>query len=907
MHTETSKYQSETDKYIRTYDNYNAMGQAQRIEDFRGNINTRTYNNMGLLESKTSPGGITTSYSYDVKGREILRKTKNRSVATTWNLLNVKVNTTITDEYGSYTDKQYSDASGRITRVDNGGDGLRQIERWYDIKGRVITESYPGGLHISVQYAANGKVKRRIQTAMNLINNQTLSRTNEMEYDVLGRKTTETLPDGTKVTWQYATNNIGDVILTRTLKTRGNQKTLVTTDNFGREIQTTLCSSSSVNLTSLEDPESLTTRTVYNESGLLVKKILPDNRTNKTQYDSRGLVIQTVNAEGETTDMTYDAAGHLTVVTNRFGQVTIYTYDKDGRKISATAPDDGTIHITYNDYGQETSRTSAEGVKTFTFYDAKGRLRKKSNALGGSMTYTYNTDGERTETKRSDSVTTTWDITYSTNGKVINIHTPGNRESGENITTLYINGFGETNLIVNAYSLTNEQSYDALGRLTMTVTRDITNRYFYDAEGHFAASKKPNGLILTNLYNLLGQKVGEASITNGIVVKTNTYSYDNDGHLANSFSYSGLHTVYRRDKLVRVTARYEQYEGETQYHAFYTAYTTESHHKIIETEEAIVTSTNIAVTEAQNKRASKKIEKDFRGNTLYVWHSEVLLTENEYDNDGNLTQKIRHLKIGKNQNEVDSVTTFGYQKGMLVSKTLPSGLTLAFGYDVFGHKVTEKRGERTVHYTYYPSGKLHTKQGDGDVDLEYFYDSLSRLSNVTDNKSKLVRTSVYDDLGRLTAEIESQGTLTNAKQREYDRIGRVVRTIVNTVTNQTVYNLLGGKIVDGRIGKYPLLQRYFYNTRGLLTNTTSSNSPERQVVYVYNARGQLSNTIYPDGSSEMRSYNLYGELMSKSDRYGKTTSFSYDNYGRVTNQQIITPFPLVPKISQRPTESADCC
>ncbi|MFI8460463.1 LamG-like jellyroll fold domain-containing protein [Kitasatospora sp. NPDC085464] len=220
-----------------------------------------------------------------------------------------------------------------------------------------------------------------------------------------------------------------------------------------------------------------------------------------------------------------------------------------------------------------------------------------------------------------------------------------------------------------------------------------------------------------------------------------------------------------------------------------------------------------------------------------------------------------------------AVTSYAYYStGDLARTTLPSGLTLTYGYDTAGRKTwtTEISDAQptgvTTTYEYDQLGRQTTQTGPKVTDA------------VTGDTHQTKTTATFDADGRPTATttadiVGSDGT--RSATSSYDSAGRL-----ETATDAT-----GG------------VTRYGYDT---LSRRTSVTDPLGQVTtYTYTPRSQPATTVVKgwdgDGKGvrdltlESRAYDPAGRLASLTDAMGAVTSYTYFDDGlpaTVTAQNV---------------------
>ncbi|QQR65359.1 hypothetical protein IPH92_02135 [Candidatus Kaiserbacteria bacterium] len=285
--------------------------------------------------------------------------------------------------------------------------------------------------------------------------------------------------------------------------------------------------------------------------------------------------------------------------------------------------------------------------------------------------------------------------------------------------------------------------------------------------------------------------------------------------------------------------------------------------------------------------------------------------------------------------------------------TTTNGHNLAFGYDGNGKITTVTGPSGVVHYSYNGAGDLvkvidargatTTYTYDNDHLLESItdreetkfvdntYDSLKRVITQTDandvtktityNEENLTMSwvdnngrtgrSVYDELGRLTREVNSIGaTTTLAYGTSTEDVPKQIidaRNATSTFTYDSRGNLTSYTAPNGDLIAYtwnasntvseindhrytslfgsPRKTKYSYDVNSNLTQ--SSIAGQATTTYAYTSRGQIATTTDSNSGTVAFTYNLYGLPTVMKNKLGQNTTYTYDNSGRVT--QVLDP------------------
>ena len=363
-------------------------------------------------------------------------------------------------------------------------------------------------------------------------------------YDATGRKTTETLKNGSSAyaLTQYSYDAAGrvDCVAQRmNIAVYGSLPTsactLSTQGSFGPDrINQTVYDAASEPTqlkVAVGTSDAATERTMtYTSNGML--QTLKDGENNLTTYVYDGFdrlsQVQYPNAPkgsgtsnaGDYEQFTYDGNSNVTQYRVRSGGLIGYGYDTLNRRISL-----GSSLLADRNYSYDlldrmlTAKftTAAQGITNT--YDALDRLTLTSSDVGGtahSLSYAYDLAGQRTQT-------TWWDGFYINYDRLL---------TGE-ITKVRENGATTGAGVLAAYA------YDNLGNKTsVTFGNGAVQNFTYDAVSRLATlSNLPgtaNALSTTFAYN-------PASQITQAVRTGDTYAYTAMGNGTTAYASNGLH------------------------------------------------------------------------------------------------------------------------------------------------------------------------------------------------------------------------------------------------------------------------------------------------------------------------------------------------------------------------------
>ena len=387
----------------------------------------------------TNPASSVQKYTYDLWG----------NLLTEQDSINATVHNTTTYSYDSWgnltgTVRPDGTTTASIRGWNNSasqryflltqGTATPWVKTWYDNQGREVkTESIgPNDADITTTtvYDAKGQVEERTETSGDLTLTYTYT------YDPRGRIASETGPGGRSVTYQYGNRSVtvtenSSRITVKTYDAWGNLKTLTdpvssianTYSSTGAIKQTssggatwTFGYDNRGNRTTMVDPDAGTTTYVYDALGRetqrtdargvafvttydylgRVTRRKADSETVTYSYGSAGngqLKLASESYDGWTMSYTYDSLGRVTGETMSNGTITksrSYTYGPDGMLATRTLPGGKTYSYSYDSYGNLTDVEAASGALRWDLTGYTGKRTTSSTVLGNSSYYTFN-------------------------------------------------------------------------------------------------------------------------------------------------------------------------------------------------------------------------------------------------------------------------------------------------------------------------------------------------------------------------------------------------------------------------------------------------------------------------------------------------------------------------------------
>ncbi len=877
-------------------------------DDITGDAITVHYSEGGLIQSVSDNLGRNVSIEYiDGDLTAITGVTGGRSVyrydgchqmvgATNANGINYVENTY--DDYGrvltqkeagksgvsrlAYTDME---SGGTVIEICNQNGGVQTIE--INAKGEKIKETASDGSTVEYIYDKYGNLLNQRDAYGNTIMYQyddeqnviatydTQGNINFMEYDEEGNITEISTQSGEKSAFTYDENNR----LIRNVSSLGAVTRYAYDENGNpiREIKDGLGSIAYTyekgkmnskkdalgnnvsctydiygNLATSTDEDGNKTLYNYDASGRLLQNDLPDGTKITYVYDDIGQVIEEtiISKDGDSRNIsyTYDAAGNVTSMKDAAGRVTEYTYDSMSNLVETCYPD---------------------GSREVSVYDSASNLISYTNRNGICTEYTYDL------LRNITSITTGGSIVkyeYYPNGKIYKI----TDADGQTRTYYYDNNW---NCIKEKDNEGNSKSYtyDAAGNVTMEID-PLGNRitYQYDNWGRCIQTTDPNGNKTTYSYDGNDNCIRMIDALGNVTDMT----YDSRNQLIEVKQYVGGQEIcnkYNYDAMGRVLSMTDA-EGATCY-VTYDGFGNEK--SIIDAEG------NVVEQNSYDDLGQLIQTKDALGNTIGY----------KYDTMGNIEQVISCLN-GENETTI----AMNYDNGgRLVSVTDPMGSVVSQTYDAKGNvaSLTDANGGTTTYsydsvnrvtkivnaigasetYTYNTVGLLAEIEDNAGEKTTYSYDAAGRLISQKDDLGTIKYT--YDKNGNVLTVSDKDGTIT----RTYDALNRVTSvTDYNGDTISYAYDELGNRISITYPGGEKV--RYTYDKAGRMLTVTDAQG--KVTYYSYDKNGRLIETMRPDGSRELCTYNIIGQLTILRDETAageviNEYSYEYDGNGNIIN------------------------
>ena len=572
------------------------------------------------------------------------------------------------------------------------------------------------------------------------------------------------------------------------------------------------------------------------------------------------------------TTLAYNSSGQLQTITDPGGRV--YTLTWTGSHITELADSSGRV-VTYaydsnNDltdvYGVGTTRSPSVQDNDLTQYTyTSGHLMssiRTPNNYGGpasavtSMTY----DSSERVLTQTDPLGDETTFTYGPNGGLTAGQTLTTDPAGHKTLDTYANGLltSETKGYGTANAGTWSYTYDpvTLGVSTMT---------------------DPDGNLTTYTYDDEGDRTSES---NGLGVTTN-YLYDSQGDLIESIDGNGVATVNQYDQSGHIPSGAAGVLD-------LTSTTVTQVNNVVESQTGIFGAAPTRTTNYYYDNAAHP------GDMTWVVDPNGNTTTTTYDADGDVTSTTDALGnktlYGYNTGtgwRTAMVSPAGVAAGTATPCTPPATGCTTYGYDAYGHLTA-------------------TTDPLGDV-TQASYDADGNEISISDPGVNTI-TTAYNAADQAVKVTQADGTTQTVDYNPDDTIADTI----DGLGDKTSYGYDGQGRQDSRTDPDGRTTSSVIDPAGLVSSTTDPSG--RTTSMSYDAAGQLTGVSYSDGSAPSVSYgydpdgnkvsmtdgtgttwwtyDVFGDITSKTTGAGATVSYGYDSAGNQTS--ITYPGQFVP-------------
>ena len=595
----------------------------------------------------------------------------------------------------------------------------------------------------------------------------------KVHYDPQGRQIATEDSNGNTTTYDYdgqgRLQSIQDPAEMTTTFTYSGDHLISITDPAGRV--TRFEHDAFGNLVRVIDPSGASLQYLYNERHQLETRISKQGSLESFEYDSygrnvkndfpdgssveiapvlsatlpdaegkglRGDPLPAVRAEDVSGSLT-DAEGHIIEVkanrfgstlemTNRVNQRTTYVRDGNDLVTSFTRPSTAPTELDYDDRGNliritEAPGRSEERTRSLEYHPVFNRPTRITDGRKNVTIFEYDDDGNRT--RLIDPLKGEVVFTYDERGMLSSIT---NEE--DHTTQFEYDGQGNLVAIVDALGQRTELIRDAAGNITTRIDaagtrQEATTTYTYDPLNQRLSRTDPSGLSVHYAYDQGGNVVRTTRRDGTVVLRkydnrgrlsqvedpkkgTTNYTYDESGNLGSITDARDSTWTYQYDNEARLTQQLDPEGGSVSFS--YDGRGNLSSYTL---------SGGVTVSMAYD-HLDRRTRLNPPGNNDFRF---------SYDQEDALVE-IKDLAL-------DTFTMTNDANGRRETLETPDD-TLTYTYDGVGNLLTAANTNSLVELSYDglnrpTQEKLTITGGPPTVTLDYDYDSLSRLSSITDS------------------------------------------------------------------------------------------------------------------------------------------------------------------------------
>ncbi|HET9654279.1 MAG TPA: LamG-like jellyroll fold domain-containing protein [Kineosporiaceae bacterium] len=637
-------------------------------------------------------------------------------------------------------------------------------------------------------------------------------------------------------------------------------------------------------------------------------------------------LLAKIDALGQATKYGYDTAGFQNLVTDANGHTVTTGHDVRGNTVSKVTCQDrsknqcSTTYSTY--FPDDTSATLTPDPRNdqlLTVRDPRSASASDNRFL---TSYTYDahgnstavttppvsTDGSSITATRTTSTTYTDTTTPAAGGGTTPAGLPASVTTpGGAVTRYEYYPAGDLAKVTDPVGLVTQYTYDGLGRiLTKKVTSDrypngLTTTYGYDLAGRMVSqtdpsvsdpvdSAKKHSTTTTWTFDDDGLTTSRKTedTTGGDAPRTVSTTYDPHSRVATSTDPTGAVTRFDYDPVGNVASR-------TDPSGTVTRYEYDADQRLTKTILTGYTGSDPANSSPSHDLVQSARAYDPAGRLASITDAMGRVTAYTYTGDGLLASVTRR------DPDSSPAGTFVVQAntydaaGNVISRTTNNGATTTqIVVDAANRTVSstvDPQGlERTTSYAYTADDQVSTARladGSGQwSSTAATYDLAGRAASQTLTGSADPHTSrttawSLDQRGLPKSETDPAG---NVSDFTYDEAGQLVKQQEPSVMAETISN---GTAIAASVRPTTTTQ---YNGFGEITAVTDPNG--NTTSYGYDDAGrptaQTLPAYTPPGAKDAitatgrQTYDALGQITSRTDLLGNTTSYAYDQLGDLT-------------------------
>jgi RHS repeat-associated protein len=555
-------------------------------------------------------------------------------------------------------------------------------------------------------------------------------------------------------------------------------------------------------------------------------------------------------------------------------------YAANGRLVSLTASSGQALQIAYNGAGLIASVTDSTGGRTTYAYDSTNHyLLSVTGSDGRTVSYTYNTAANSPSSGALLSVAYpdgTHDLfTYDAQGRLSTTAHDGGQEK-----ETYTYGSGGLLSVTDANGNTSQYFFD--GRALIKTVDPLGNATVYSLDAN---------LNLVAVTNALGQTTSNTYDANGYL----TSSTDPAGNTV-AYSYTSFGSFEEPSSVLDANGNTTSYQYDAQGNLLAIAYPDTS------TQQFSYDPLGDLIGSVDPNGQPTSYAYNANGQVTAESFADGSSIANTYDTSGNL---LTATEITSSGTVLTTSFTYATASNELVKITYPGNLFLEFSYDAGGRRTQSvDQSGFTVNYHYDAVGRLaQLTDGNGNLIVSYTYDPAGRLIE-KDLGNGTYTTYQYDGAGNLAQLINygprpqqnQDGPINSSFAYSYDALGRM--TSMTTLAGEWTYNYdAAGELAHAAFASAnstvtpnqdleylydPAGNRTATIVNGVTTSYTVNNRNEYvsagSTAFTYDDNGNLTSATDADGTTTY-SYNAANQLTGVTGPDGTTYTYTYDALG----------------------------
>jgi len=600
--------------------------------------------------------------------------------------------------------------------------------------------------------------------------------------------------------------------------------------------------------------------------------VLKERNANTYTFNTNNMIAQIADPSGNTLTFNYNAQTNLQTVISSFGPQLTFSYT-GGTQLVSVADNSSparTVFYQYSSSGNLTNFVDAAGKNWGIAYgdtnhpNAITALTDPQNIV--TIQNFYSTLG--VVTQQVSATSNLWTIRTS--------ETQSFEQDPEGRQSIYrFDAEGRTVLTRRADGAQTRSFYDRHNRITRTVSEvGITNLFVYDTNHNLIEKREVVGtaeeLASYYGYDASNRLVAVSNQISDFEFQVSSFEYDSTHRITKAIDPLGNETTftYYPNGLLQ-----QKTEGNG---TRITSYTYDSYGN-----PDTITSTDAGTIDLDyNTRGVLVKQKDAKGaETGYFYDGMNRMVRIEYPDGSSVSNSyyangLLHTTTDQLSNQTTYSWTLAYKEETI---TFPDGGTVSNTYDAADRLIRTTKNTKHTNYELDSVGRVTSVSSAYSV-VENSYDPVGNLTNsVLDPSGLNLWTTVgYDALKR---PINQQSAIAN-QQFFYDTLSRMTNRIDQASKHWgSEYDLLGRKTKALRPSGAS--EQFVYDASGNRIGFT--NAEGKPITFGFDAQGRVTAVTNAIGKVTAFTYDLNGNIISRRDAKNAETLYGYDSLNRLAN------------------------